>query len=36
MSKTVINDIDFSRYNMKAKVKYKHKTAKGLTPETVE
>ncbi|TZE82157.1 Fe-S cluster assembly protein SufB [Calorimonas adulescens] len=36
MAKTVINDIDFSRYNIKAKVKYRHKTKKGLTREIVE
>lgn len=35
MKKTIIDDIDFSRYNTKDNVKYEYKTDKGLSEEVV-
>ncbi|MDI3309882.1 MAG: Fe-S cluster assembly protein SufB [Thermoanaerobacterium sp.] len=36
MKKTIVNDIDFSRYNIKNEVRYSYKTEKGLSKKIVE
>jgi len=36
MRKTIVNDIDFSRYNVKNEVRYSYKTEKGISKKIVE
>ncbi|MDI3478372.1 MAG: Fe-S cluster assembly protein SufB [Thermoanaerobacterium sp.] len=36
MRKTIVNDIDFSRYNIKNEVRYSYKTEKGISKKIVE
>ncbi|MEG6565721.1 Fe-S cluster assembly protein SufB [Thermoanaerobacterium saccharolyticum] len=36
MKKTIVNDIDFSRYNIKNEVRYSYKTERGLSKKIVE
>ncbi|ADL70089.1 Fe-S cluster assembly protein SufB [Thermoanaerobacterium thermosaccharolyticum] len=36
MKKTIVNDIDFSRYNIKNEVRYSYKTEKGISKKIVE
>lgn len=36
MKRTIVNDIDFSRYNIKNEVRYSYKTEKGLSKRIVE